>query len=294
MTLTPNRPQMPSLNSLRAFEAVARLASISAAADELFVTPGAIAQHIKSLEEWAGVALIKRNARSIELTPLAYSVLPEFQTAFDQMGKAVHKLHTKAAPNFIRIAALPSIAQLWLSPRLPELRNAIPELLISVSALERPPNLVRDPFDMAIFFKRDIQGDNISLINKDKIFPVASPEIAKRVTKITDLQNEVLLHDLTWRSDWKTWLSHYAPGIHTDKGGPEFTLYALALEECKNGAGILIGHESLVKSHLESGELVPVFENVLTTPQYLTLETSDHIKKNPQVKTVMDYIIASA
>ena len=119
MTVSPPRPKGPPLNALRAFEAAARRGSFSAAADELCVTPGAVAQQVKSLEAWAGARLFLRHAQGVELTALGLDVLPGFVAAFDRLGEAAQALRSQAAPDTIGIAALPSIAQLWLSPRLP-------------------------------------------------------------------------------------------------------------------------------------------------------------------------------
>ncbi len=195
MSISPPRPQMPHLNALRAFEAAARLGSISAAAQELFVTPAAVAQQIKALESWTGEKLFKRNPQGVELTPLGADVLPEFVAAFDTLGHAVNRLRNQAAPLEIRIAALPSIAQHWLSPRLPEVREKLPGVSVSVSALEKSPNLVRDPFDVTIFYESvQASGDAIT-IAQDLIFPVCTTGLAKRLKTKKDLSGEVFLHD---------------------------------------------------------------------------------------------------
>lgn len=294
MSVAPPRPKMPPLNALRAFEASARLTSFSAAAEELFVTPAAIAQHVKSLEAWAGEKLFKRNPQGIELTPLGAAVLPEFTIAFDALGTAVQKLRTHAAPLEIRIAALPSVAQLWLSPRLPEIRAAMPDVSISVSALERRPNLRREPFDLAIFYENHGSSPNAIIVNQDVIFPVASPLVAKRLNGLSDLANEIFLHDSTWKDDWQSWLTKTAPGHHLGKSGPEYSLYSLALEECKNGAGVLMGHEDLVRPHIATGELVAPFEDKVLLPRNLAITTSGHLTPATAVGALIDMLLAQA
>ncbi len=287
MPVAPPRPKMPPLNTLRAFEAAARLTSISAAADELFVTPAAVAQHVKSLEAWAGEKLFKRHPQGIELTPLGASVLADFKLAFDNIGAAVQKLRTNAAPLEIRIAALPSVAQLWLSPRLPEIRVAMPEISISVSAVEQPPNLVREPFDLSIFYEDHGHSTDAIVIEQDVIFPVCSPPIAAGLERLADLADAVFLYDSAWKDDWKTWLSKVGPDENLNKSGPEFSLYSLALEECKNGAGILIGHEGLVRAHVEAGALVAPFYDKVALPRNLTIGTL----KAPQAGSVLEKIV---
>ncbi|HFC04155.1 MAG TPA: LysR family transcriptional regulator [Rhizobiales bacterium] len=284
---------MPSLNTLRAFEAVARLNSISVAANELCVTPAAVAQHVKSLEAWTGSKLLQRHPRAVELTPLGQSVLEEFTMAFDQLGRAVQNLRTSAAPFEVRIAALPSIAQLWLSPRLPEIRSTLPNVSISVSALEHCPNLTRDSFDLAIFYQDSKHCDDCIVVGQDRVFPVASPTVAKRLTKISDLSSETFLYDMSWKADWETWLDNVVPCQNLKKSGPEFTLYSLALEECKNGAGVLIGHEYLVRTHLADGKLAAPFNEMVSLDKYLTIHTQRKIKPDSPLETIVQMLADS-
>ena len=190
MPVSPPRPKTPPLNALRAFEAAARHNSITAAAIELNVTPAAVAQQIESLEALTGAQLFDRNPRGVELTPLGSSVAEDFTAAFDSLGMASQKLRSNAKPLEIKIAALPSIAQMWLSPRLPDIRRALPDISISVAAEEQPPNLVRAPYDMALFFDSTQPSTTRIRLEQDRITPVCSPDIAKKLTSVHDLAKE--------------------------------------------------------------------------------------------------------
>lgn len=260
MPVTPPRPRFPPLNALRAFEAAARLNGFAAAAKELCVTPGAVAQQVKILETWAGAALFERHAQGVRLTPLGESVKEHFITAFDQLGEAVQILSKRARPKSVRIATLPSIAQLWLSPRFAAIRSAAPELIVSVTAMESPPNLRREPFDLSIFFENKPIKAGVIELAQDVIFPVCSPEIAARIKHPQDLAQENFLHDLSWQDDWSLWIAAALPDQALDTRGSVFSLYSLAVEEAKNGAGVLIGHEALVAAHLAAGTLVAPFQ----------------------------------
>ena len=260
MSVAPPRPKGPPLNALRAFEAAARLNSFSRAAGELCVTPGAVAQHIKALEEWAGAPLFDRHAQGVRLTPLGRAVAPGLGDAFDKLADSAHLLRRIAAPDEIRIAALPSVAQLWLSPRLPAIRRTSPGLSVSVTAMERPPNLMREPFDLSIFFGTGpIDVANTLVLAEDNLFPVCAPEIAARLTKPRDLNNETLLHDAMWRDDWANWLAEEKLGGISTASGPAYSLYSLAVEEAIHGAGVLIGHAPLVAPALACGALIAPF-----------------------------------
>ncbi|MCX8955298.1 LysR family transcriptional regulator, partial [Ruegeria sp. NA] len=152
MSVSPKRPKGPPLNAMRAFEAAARNISFVAAAEELNVTPGAISQHVKTLEGWAGAALFRRNAQGVELTPEGQSLVAEFTRAFDQLADAARALRNLKPNADFHIAALPAIAQLWLPKRLRQIRSQFPDISFSVTALEAPPSLGRELFDLSIFF----------------------------------------------------------------------------------------------------------------------------------------------
>ncbi|MEM8690175.1 MAG: LysR substrate-binding domain-containing protein [Pseudomonadota bacterium] len=260
MAISPPRPMGPPLNALRALEAAARLGSFKAAGDELSVSAGAIAQHIKTLEAWAGAPLFQRRAQGVELTDLGRTVLPGFTAAFDQLSDAVQTLRTGARPNDIRIAALPSIAQLWLSPRLPEIRERAEGVTISVTALETPPVLKREQFDLCVFIETEPDHPAVIEVCTDTIFPVCAPGLARRLKRPEDLVDEVCLRDAAWDGDWARWFEAAGTISGAKPQGPVFSLYSLAVEEAKNGAGVLMGHEPLVRPLLEAGTLVAPFD----------------------------------
>lgn len=274
MTISPPRPKGPPLNALRAFEAAARHGSFTLAASELCVTPGAIAQHVKTLETWSGAKLFKRQAHGIVLSTLGTTLLPQFTSVFDGLGAAVQALRSQAAPDQIRIAALPSVAQLWLSPRLPGIRAQHRDLGISVVATELPPNLKRELYDISIFFE-DLPGNSSHIeVCRDYILPVCTPELARQLHEPADLEKLTCLHDTGWAKDWQYWLNSAIPGQQIDTGGPAYSLYSLMLEEARNGAGVMIGHLSLVRSYLQSGSLVAPFEMRVELNRRLAIATA--------------------
>jgi len=293
MSVAPPRTKGPHLNALRAFESAGRLKSFAAAADELGVTAGAISQHIKALEAWAEGELFVRNARGVVMTPLGEELLPGFSAAFDMLSDAVHELRTKSVPNKISIAALPSIAQLWLSEKLGTLRRIAPDVSVSVVAIETPPNLAREPFDVTFFFRDGKPVDDETLLFKDKIFPVCTPEIAARLSSVADLKDEILLHDTTWADDWSLWLSQYPGAPRTGRRGPSFSLFAVALEEATNGAGVLMAHEALVESRLRSGALVAPFDYKHTLDRNLMMRRAPGFRDTPACKLLQQAIEGS-
>ncbi len=289
MPVAPPHPKGLPLNALRAFEAAARLGGFAAAAAELGVTPGAVAAHVKALEEALGDALFERHAKGVRLTALGRRALPDFTEAFDRLGHAVQGLRAEAAPRTVHIATLPAIAQLWLSPRLPGLRAAAPEITISITAMEAPPDLKRAPFDLNLFYRPVGEGRALA---HDDIFPVCAPALAMRLKEPADLAGIPCLTDSAWAGDWAHWAGAAMPGRSFSPSGPVFSLYALAVEEAVNGAGVLIGHSALVASHLESGALVAPFGLRIASGRVLTLWSARMHRSGSPAARVTEWLAA--
>jgi LysR family glycine cleavage system transcriptional activator len=293
MSVSPPRPKGPPLNALRAFEAAARLGGFANAAEELCVTPGAISQHIRALEAWIGADLFERRSQGVRLTALGAEAMPGFATAFDAMGAAVHGLRAAARHGTLHIAALPSVAQLWLSPRLPAVRTALPDLRISVSAIESPPNLARDLFDLSLFIRPPTGAPGERVLAPDLILPVCAPALAERLHSPADLAGETLLHDALWPEDWAHWAQEMLPEIRLPTTGPRYSLYAIALEEARHGAGVLMGHQSLVQAALADGSLVAPFDLAVPTGKALVLEHGTFAPPGADLLRVISFLHAA-
>lgn len=255
MSVSPPRPKGPPLTALRVFETAARLGGFARAAEELGVTAGAVTQQIKGLEAWIGAELFERQAQGVKLSALGAKVAADFTAAFDDLGRAVQGLRTAAASKVVHIATLPSIAQLWLSPRLPMIRRALPDVTVSITAMEVAPNLLRDTFDVGIFYSAAPASPLVMPIEPDEIFPVCAPELAAGLHRSEELANVPLIGDSTWSQDWDIWLGRTGASVQ----GATYSLYSLAVAEAVQGAGVLIGHKALVAAHLQAGSLVEPF-----------------------------------
>ncbi|RTQ34612.1 LysR family transcriptional regulator, glycine cleavage system transcriptional activator [Variovorax sp. YR750] len=279
MPLAPPRPRLPPHTAVRAFEAAARHGSFARAAEELFVTPAAVAQQIKALETWAGGALFERHSQGIRLSAHGRRALPALSAAVDQLGLAVqalrHETQIAARRSTLQVAALPAVAQLWLSPRLSRLKAELPGVQVSVTALEQPPNFRREPFDLGLFYARagerietDAGAQAIPLV-RDRLLPVCSPRLRQPLPSgrprppedlIELLERNGGLHDTVWRDDWQRWLQAVRPGTTAAEAealaaGPDFSLYSLALQAALDGEGVLMGRERLVAPLLAQGKL---------------------------------------
>ena len=286
MPVAPPRPKGPPLNALRAFEAAARLQSFVAAADELSVTAGAVSQHIKALEGWTGTPLFLRNAQGVVLSDAGRQLAPLFIEAFDTLGVATRALHEVRPTPEIHIATMPSVAQIWLPTRLAAIRQRLKGVKLSVTALEVPPNLRRELFDLSIFLRQPTGEDAEIVLAPDRVFPVCAPGLAGRLSEPSDIADLPLLLDRAWHDDWPRWAR--AAGIDPDRHGgvSHYSLYSLALEEAKAGAGVLMGHDWLVAPAIAAGALVRPFDIDVTSAMALVLERATGRALRPDLATV--------
>ena len=267
MSLDSPTRHILQLNALRAFEASARLGGFAQAANELRVTPGAVAALVKTLEAQYGAVLFERHARGVRLTELGESVKAQFTKAFDAVEEAARSLRRLAAPRRVHIVTSPALAQLWIGPRLPRLTDILAPIEVSVTAVDEPPNLKRSPFDLCLFYT-DRLGRGQRKIADELLLPVCTPALAERITAPEDLLETRCIKDIGWK-DWEVWSGSVMPEQNFVARGPGFSLYSIAVQQALLGAGVLIGRRSLVQPYLDTGELVAPLEQ--SVPLGLTI-----------------------
>lgn len=267
MSLDSPTRHILQLNALRAFEASARLGGFAQAANELRVTPGAVAALVKTLEAQYGAVLFERHARGVRLTELGESVKAQFTQAFDAVEEAARTLRRLSAPRRVHIVTSPALAQLWIGPRLPRLTDILAPIEVSVTAVDEPPNLKRSPFDLCLFYT-DRLGRGQRKIADELLLPVCAPALAERITAPEDLVETRCIKDIGWK-DWEVWSGSVMPEQNFVARGPGFSLYSIAVQQALLGAGVLIGRRSLVQPYLDTGELVAPLEQ--SVPLGLTI-----------------------
>ena len=140
----------PPLSALRAFEAAARHLSLTRAAEELHVTPGALSHQIRALEELLGVKLFERKVRAIALTAAGRQLYPGLQTGFCQIRDAVASLDTMHASNILVVSTSPGMTSKWLAPRLYRFSNDHADIDVRISSSLTYANFETDGVDIAV------------------------------------------------------------------------------------------------------------------------------------------------
>lgn len=146
------RRSLLPLNALRVFDAAARTLSFARAADELAVTPAAVGQQIRALEETLGVILFRRTARGLELTAEAEAALPALRAGFAGLEEAVQALQAGQAPSRLTLGVARGALRHWLSPRLSAWIAAHPESQVSILPLDAPVDFAAANLDLALSF----------------------------------------------------------------------------------------------------------------------------------------------
>src|SRR5262249_44406922 len=146
----PTRRSLPPLNALRAFEATARHASFSKAADELHVTPAALSHQIRGLEDLLGLKLFLRRARAIELTEAARAIYPGIRSGFESLRSAVEQLDRAKQHRILVVSASPGLTAKWLVPRIYRFLAQYPDIDTRISAGTAYSNFTTDGVDVGI------------------------------------------------------------------------------------------------------------------------------------------------
>ncbi len=261
------RPLLP-LNALRAFESAARHLNFSRAADELSVTPGAVSQQIRLLEETVGGALFVREARGLQLTDLGRSSVPLLREGFERLMDASALLREPPRRRQVSISVAPSFASKWLMPRMDDFHAAHPEIELWISADMEPADLSEGKVDLAVRYgPGDYPGLMVQRLMTETVLPVCAPALMNGEPPLrspADLARHTLLHDMSndgdpSRPDWAMWLK--ARGVrHPDpRRGSRFNQSGLLIEAAMAGRGVALAKRTLAQADLNAGRLVAPF-----------------------------------
>jgi LysR family transcriptional regulator, glycine cleavage system transcriptional activator len=263
--------KLPSLGSLRAFEAAARRMSFREAATELGVTPTAISHQIRLLEDICGQALFRRRPRPLALTGAGERLFPVIRNGFDAFAAAIASASPGVGQRPLRVTCPNAFASRWLVPRLPKWREEQPTIPLEIIGTDAVLDMRAGNADVAIRYARRMPLDLAAQeIFRDTFFPVCSPELLAKATRTieraADLLHYPLIH-FDWMNrdheapTWSRWLAaarSVDPGIQdTNKAWDlSFREELHAIDAVAAGQGIAICSDVVVSRELKSGALV--------------------------------------
>ncbi|MBP6622511.1 MAG: LysR family transcriptional regulator [Alcaligenes sp.] len=254
--MNQSRRTLPPLNALRAFEASGRRLSFRAAADELGVTQGAVAQQVRALEEHLGIALFQRHPRGLLLTLPGAAYLADVTRAFDTLADATG--HLLARPDTVTISVTPTVAAKLLIPRLGDLQAELPGVQLCTVATEALSDFDRDQVDIAVRLARPPFAADLEaqLLFRQDLVAVASPYLLGDLIpplSIEQLRVLPLLHDA--HDHWARFLKS-----NNKLPGAVFNQTTLALDAAMAGQGVALACKAFVAADLAAGRLVQVAE----------------------------------
>lgn len=263
------RHQLPPLNSLRLFEASARLLSFKNASNELLLTPSAVSHGIQSLEEWLGTSLFHRTTKGLVLSEAGNAYLPVVREALGALASGSAKIASKAGLGQLAISAAPTFAARWLLPKLHKFRELHPDIRVIIDTSHERTELSGVSVDLAIRMGRGPwHGVIADKLVTEEMIPVCSPAIYDRVRDLSDIEQSPLIHVTTVKDDWAVWANETGRAAPDPSKGLQFDTIQMAFEAACQGLGVAIGRKPLVNSELASGKLVEVWDAVRSNTSY--------------------------
>lgn len=295
------------LNAMRAFEASARHQSFSAAAEELNVTPAAVGQLVRSLEEWLGTPLFHRGSGGrtrLVATDIAQRALPNIRAGFDKLSIGLSQLKEGATSSMLTVTVSPSFAAKWLLPRIEHFHLTWPELDVRLDTSLKPLDFVAQGIDIGVRYGLGAWPGLVSeKLMEEEIYPVCSPTLLKQNPQLLDPENlakQTLIHDLsvdehTGFASWNGWLEKAGiSGIDT-KRGLRINNSAAVLQSAIDGHGIALARSVMARDDITAGRLVRMYPDIAftSTLAYYVVYRQERISL-PKLEAFRDWLMQEA
>jgi len=307
--------RLPPLNALRVFEAAARHLSFKEAAAELHITQAAVSHQIKTLEDFLGIELFRREGRGVQLTEAGRSSLPKLREGFDALAAAVETIHERSAETQLIITAPPVFAARWLMPRLAGFSARAPDIEVRVVGSSKMVDA--GALDAAALMgdfdpRGETSGVEIHLgtgeypgLRADRLFGVAmvlvaSPDLSPPLREPADLAHHVLLHDdaldlVAQGNAWQKWLEAAGVADSIDGNrGPRFSTNMLSIEAASQKLGVALALRPMVDADLASARLVEPFGIEVNPGSAYYLVCPEVIADRPAVAAFRAWLLEKA
>ncbi|MDK8266943.1 LysR family glycine cleavage system transcriptional activator [Pseudomonas sp. SORGH_AS199] len=287
---------------LQVFVCAARHLSFTRCAEELHVTPGAISQQMRQLEERLGFKLFHRVARGLELTAEGQRLATTLNQAYGLIDAELRRLNAGQFGGVVRLRSIPSFLGKWLTPRLPRLQARFPDLQLRLVAEDSSWSLREGEFDLAIDLNDgSYPGLASTPLMAEEIFPVCAPSLLvgrPPLERPEDLEFYPLLHDITaWRgsyeyAEWEFYLASIGAPALDVRRGHTFNRNHLTIEAAIAGMGVAIARRALITDELARGVLVvpPFGRSVPAQKRYMLLYAQGALA-DPRLRALHDWLV---
>jgi DNA-binding transcriptional LysR family regulator len=276
---------MPPTANLQAFEAVARRRSFALAAAELHVTASAISHQVARLESQLGVRLLERSAHGVRLSAAGEQYLSRVSGALTAIAAATDDVKQGVA-NSLYVHSSPSIATLWLMPRLPAFAQANPAISLNLSAAHVHSDFALGPVDLDIRYGVPRWPDLVvEPLFEERILPLASPAFirAHRLKRIDQLLEAPLIQSNVNVVQWTDWFSAFSDKRPPERFSLRFDRAQMAMDAAILGLGVALESATIAGRHLSDGKLRPVFgfDRSLRVKAHFAVYPARHGKRPP-------------
>lgn len=262
------------LNALRAFEASARHQSFSAAAEELYVTPAAVGQLVRTLEEWLDTPLFHRmKSGKVRLIPTeaAEHALPDIRAGFDKLNLGLERLKESSVSGVLTVTVSPAFAAKWLLPRLNRFHEVCPDTDVRLDTSLKPVDFAVQRVDVGVRYGLgDWPNLTAEKLMEEEVYPVCSPTLLREQRRFhhpSDLLRETLIHDLSLDSftgfpTWSEWLNKAGAREKIAAHNIQINNSASVLQSAIDGSGVALARSVMVRDDIAAGRLIRLFPEV--------------------------------
>ena len=251
--------KMPSTGALLAFEAAARHASFSRAAEELNMTEGAVSRQIARLEEYLGVVLFARVKNRVHLTDAARLYSEQVAASLARIEKDTLSLIGRPEGGVLELAVIPTFTNRWIIPRLPKFHASNPGITVNLSERPEPFLFADSAFDAAIHYDHPAwAGMMKKILFAEELVAVCVPGLLPSggAAKPSDLRKLTLLHKRGRSDEWKKWWDCVGEDGVNPMAGPRYDLFSMVIEAARAGLGMALVPKLYVVDELREGTLV--------------------------------------
>lgn len=266
------RRKLPSTQSLICFEAAARHASFTKAAQKLALTQGAVSRQVAALEDMLGVALFKRGQHGMQLTASGQSYARQVGSRLDSLERDALDLmgHRGQSENLV-LAAVPTFASHWLIPRLPSFTQRFPQYQVHIETRTRPFMFSDTGLDAALYAGTPEQvsqwaGTEATKLFDEEVIPVCSPALLKKNKALTpeQLMQLPLLQQSTRPEAWRQWFDAQGVDAPRSMAGSRYELFSMQVAAARSGLGVSLMPSLFISAELKSGDLVVACKRPMT------------------------------